>query len=82
MCYHSDMDIKSLENPKNVKFKDLLAFCIKYFGEPRIRGSHHVFKMPWAGDPRINLQKDGSMAKPYQVKAVRSAIEKIRKENE
>ncbi|GMO50404.1 MAG: hypothetical protein Ta2B_30880 [Termitinemataceae bacterium] len=55
-----------LANPKNVKFIDLLQICIKYFGNPRISGSHHIFKMPWQGDPRINIQKDGNMAKEYQ----------------
>ena len=68
-------------NPKNVKFVDLLQTCIKYFGNPRISGSHHIFKMPWQGDPRINIQKDGSMAKEYQVKAVVKAIEKLQLEN-
>ena len=68
---------KNLQNPKNVKFIDLLNVCKKYFGEPRIRGSHHVFKTPWQGDPRINIQKDGNTAKPYQVKAVIEAIKKL-----
>jgi hypothetical protein len=66
-----------LDNPKNVRFKDLLAVCVKAFGQPRIRGSHHIFKMPWPGDPRINIQKDGAMAKPYQVRMVVKALEKL-----
>ena len=41
------MDIYKLKNPKNVKFNDLLNICIKYFGKPRIKGSHHIFKTPW-----------------------------------
>ena len=68
------MDKKILSNPKNVKFHDLLRLCQTYFGNPRISGSHHIFKMPWRGDPRINIQKDGKMAKPYQVKMVQKAI--------
>jgi hypothetical protein len=36
--------------------------------------------MPWQGDPRINIQKDGNMAKEYQVKSVVSALEKLEKE--
>jgi hypothetical protein len=70
----------TLINPKNVKFEDLLQICSKYFGNPRITGSHHIFKMPWKGDPRINIQRDGNMAKEYQVKAVVAAIEKIEEE--
>ncbi len=66
-----------LSNPKNVKFDDLLKICCRYFGEPRIKGSHHIFKTPWQGDPRINIQKDGKMAKPYQVKIVLAALNKL-----
>jgi hypothetical protein len=36
-----------------------------------------VFKMPWAGDPRINIQKQGKRAKTYQVKPVLAAIDKL-----
>jgi hypothetical protein len=71
----SDKDL--LVNPKNVNFMDLLHICIKNFGNPRIRGSHHIFKTPWQGDPRINIQKDGNMAKPYQVKMVAAALVKL-----
>jgi CRP-like cAMP-binding protein len=68
------------DHPKNVRFADLLQICTKYFGDPRIRGSHHIFKTPWQGDPRINIQKDGNMAKEYQVKAVMRAIERLKAE--
>ncbi len=67
---------------KNTKFHDLVKICTKYFGKPRIRGSHYIFKTPWQGDPRINIQKDGKMAKPYQVKIIIKAIEKMEIENE
>jgi len=70
-------DKDRLENPQNVLFADLLKICEKYFGKPRIRGSHHIFKTPWKGDPRINLQKVDKMAKFYQVKDVKKAIEKM-----
>jgi hypothetical protein len=33
--------------------------------------------MPWQGDPRINIQKDGNMAKPYQVRAVVKALGRL-----
>ncbi|OPY16051.1 MAG: hypothetical protein A4E69_00320 [Syntrophus sp. PtaB.Bin138] len=71
-----------LSNPANVLFDDLVALCRRYFGEPRVRGSHFIFKMPWVGDPRINLQKDGKMAKPYQVRDVKKAIEKMEAQHE
>ncbi|MFH0997947.1 MAG: hypothetical protein V1844_20965 [Pseudomonadota bacterium] len=68
MHYHSNMKTNTLNNPCNVAFDDLIAICQRHFGEPRIRGSHFIFKTPWKGDPRINLQKDGKKAKPYQVR--------------
>ena len=44
-------------NPKNIRYVDLLKVCKQYFGEPgQTSGSHMVFKTPWQGDPRINLQ--------------------------
>jgi len=76
------MDTDILSNPKNVKFEELLKICVRHFGEPRIKGSHHIFKTPWKGDPRINIQKDGKMAKPYQVKLVIKALEKLEVDNE
>jgi hypothetical protein len=49
------------------------------FREYRVNGSHHIFKTPWQGDPRINLQKlKGNMAKPYQVKQVLNALRKLK----
>ncbi len=68
-------------NSRNVKFDDLIKLCTKYFGSPRIKGSHHIFKTPWKGDPRINLQRDGKTAKIYQVKMVQKAIKKLEDTN-
>ncbi len=52
-----------------------------YFGEPRkASGSHRVFKTPWLGDPRVNVQCDGSKAKRYQVLQVLAAIDKLDEE--
>jgi hypothetical protein len=65
-------------NPVNISFADLAKVCSHYFGEPRIEGSHHIYKMPWAGDPRINIQDKNGKAKTYQVKQVLSAIEKLK----
>jgi hypothetical protein len=71
------MEKDILANPKNVRFDDLIKICTKHFGNPRISGSHYIFKTPWRGDPRINVQRDGNMAKAYQVKAVVKALEKL-----
>ena len=66
-------------NPSNVKFADLAKVCKHYFGKPRQQGtSHQVYKTPWIGDPRINIQRDkGGKAKSYQVRQVVQAIDKL-----
>ena len=66
------------EEPKNIRFADLRKVCEAYFGEPRQSGtSHLVFKTPWPGDPRVNIQNAGGQAKPYQVRQVLQAIDKL-----
>ena len=80
MASQLDADRQLLANSSNVRFRDLVALCERHFGPPRVKGGHHIFKMPWSGDPRANIQKDGKMAKPYQVRAVAKAIEKLRQE--
>ena len=70
-------------SPQNVRFDDLAKVCAQYFGEPRQEGtSHKVYKTPWPGDPRVNIQrgKDGN-AKAYQVRQVLLAIAKLEAEN-
>jgi hypothetical protein len=64
--------------PANVRFLDLKKICEFYFGKPRQSGSSHaIFKTPWPGDPRVNIQNSKGKAKPYQVKQVIQAIEKL-----
>lgn len=65
------------ENPANVRFADLQRLCERYFGAPRHSGSHLVFKTPWPGDPRVNIQDRHGKAKPYQVKQVLAAIDRL-----
>jgi hypothetical protein len=66
------------QNPKGIRFNDLCKVCDHFFGEPRQRaGSHRVYKTPWQGDPRINIQNDKGKAKSYQVKQVLLALEKL-----
>lgn len=69
--------------PQNVRFSDLSKICIYYFGEPRNKGtSHYVYKTPWQGDPRVNIQKskDGK-AKAYQVRQVLAAIKRLEEQD-
>ena len=66
------------QNPKDVKFSDLCKVCEKFFGNPRqSASSHRIYKTPWQGDPRINIQNHKGKAKAYQVKQVLLAIEKL-----
>ena len=68
-------------NPKNIRFSDLCRVCDHYFGLPRQSGSSHVvYKTPWIGDPRVNIQNDKGMAKVYQVKQILKAIERLTNE--
>ena len=74
--------IKSLirqfeENPTDVRFDDLCRVCNSYFGKVRIKGSHRIYKTPWQGDPRINIQDDKGKGKAYQVRQVLKALKKL-----
>lgn len=63
---------------REIHFGDLVKVCMHYFGKPRQHGtSHHVYKMPWPGDPRVNIQNAKGKAKPYQVRQVLKAIAKL-----
>ncbi|GAA4180123.1 toxin HicA [Gryllotalpicola koreensis] len=70
--------------PQNVRFDELIKVCEEHFGSPRQRGtSHAVFKTPWPGDPRVNIQRgEGGRAKPYQVRQVLAAIDKLHEEGD
>lgn len=65
-------------NPVGIRYADLCKVCDQYFGKPRqMSSSHRIYKTPWQGDPRINIQNRKGMAKPYQVRQVLKAIEKL-----
>lgn len=69
------------QNPKGIRFRELCRVCDFYFGEPRQKAtSHRIYKTPWQGDPRVNLQDDKGMAKAYQVRQVLKAIERLEME--
>jgi hypothetical protein len=68
-------------SPENVRFAELCALCDHFFGQARQTGtSHRVYKTPWQGDPRINIQDDKGKAKRYQVRQVVQAIRKLEAE--
>ena len=67
-------------NPRSVPFRVLLRLLAQMGYElDRQRGSHMIFKRRDAG-PRINLQRKGTLAKPYQVRQVLRAAASIAKD--
>ena len=70
--------VRMRDNPGNVRFRDLAKLCDVLFGKPRQRGtSHRVYRTPWPGDPRVNIQGTKGKAKAYQVRQVLAAVDKL-----
>ena len=59
----------------NIRFEELRSLLFSLGFSERSRGSHHVFTREDI-EEQINLQRDGSKAKPYQVRQVRALIMK------
>ena len=78
MAKIKDILLQMKRNPNDVRYSDLREVCDFYFGSARqTSSSHRVYKTPWQGDPRINIQTHKGKAKSYQVKLVLLAIEKL-----
>ena len=60
---------------RNINFDDLRNLLRRMGFDEYTRSSHHMFRKEGV-EERINLQKEGKNAKPYQVKQVRSIIQK------
>lgn len=65
--------ILSGRSDANIRFNDLLVLLRRMGFDERISGSHHLFRRSDVLE-RINLQRYGSQAKPYQVRQVREII--------
>jgi len=61
----------------SINFSDLCNLLSALGFEERIKGSHHLFRKEGFIE-KINLQKDGNQAKPYQVKQVRNILLKYK----
>ena len=73
-----DIVTRMRRNPKGVRFRDLCTVCDFYFRAARQKGgSHRIYKTPWQGDPRVNIQDHEGMAKAYQVRQVLKAIDRL-----
>lgn len=69
------MSIMSGTQDKNIKFRDLQKLLDILGFEHRIKGDHFIYfygNLP----ENINIQPDRNMAKPYQVKQIRSFLSK------
>jgi len=73
---------KMRRNPKGIRFNEIVRVCDHFFGKPRKSGtSHKVYKTPWAGDPRVNIQNSRGKAKAYQVRQVLLAVNRLENED-
>jgi len=79
------LDVKAIEkivedmreNPRNIRFDNICKICDYYFGKARTSGSQRIYRTPWQGDPRINIQNDNGKARAHQVRQVLQAIEEV-----
>lgn len=69
--------ILTVQADNKIKFTDLCNLLKKLGFKERVRGGHHIFRKEGIME-KINLQKDGSHAKPYQVRQVRNLIIKYK----
>ena len=69
--------VLSRTSDANIRFDDLCHLLSSLGFEMRVRGSHHIFRKAGV-EEKINLQREGSEAKPYQVRQVRAVILKYR----
>ncbi len=71
------MQILKGQSDANINFQDLVGLMRRFGFDKRVSGSHHIFRKEGVLE-KINLQKEGSKAKPYQVRQVRNIILKYK----
>ncbi len=63
---------------RNIRFADLTGLLRRLGFAERVRGSHHIYTRDGVAEI-INLQpREGGLAKPYQVRQVRTIIVKYK----
>lgn len=65
--------IMESESDAGISFEDLRNFLLSLGFEERIRGSHHSFRKSGVRE-KPNIQRDGSKAKAYQIRQVRTMV--------
>ena len=63
--------IQSGTSDANIPFESLCGLLVRMSFDERIRGDHHIFTREDVAEI-INIQPNGSRAKPYQVKQIRN----------
>ncbi len=71
------MQILKGQSDANINFQDLVGLMQRFGFDKRVSGSHHIFRKEGVLE-KINLQKEGNKAKPYQVRQVRNIILKYK----
>ena len=57
----------------NIRFDDARKLLLALGFEERVKSSHHIFRHPGVRQ-RVNLQEQKGMAKPYQIRQIRTVI--------
>ena len=61
------------DSDANIRFEELCHLLQAKGFRLRVNGSHHIFTQTGVME-RINLQREGAKAKPYQVRQVRKIL--------
>ena len=61
------------ESDTNIRFDEICQLLQAKGFRMRVSGSHHIFSKSGVME-RINLQREGPKAKPYQVRQVRKIL--------
>jgi len=77
MAQYAKLIIKILGggSDANIAFDDLRNLLKRLGFVERVKGGHHTFRKVGVAE-KINLQKSGGNAKPYQVRQVRNVLVK------
>jgi len=67
--------VLSAKQDKNIKFAELRTLLTQLGFNERIKGDHFIYKSQGLPE-RVNIQPDGNMAKAYQVRQIRSIMQK------
>jgi predicted RNA binding protein YcfA (HicA-like mRNA interferase family) len=67
------LKILEANSDANIPFNDICNLLESLGFKQRIKGSHHIFYKEGISEI-INIQPNGSNAKPYQVKQIRNLI--------